>query len=148
MESLTTAARLCSSPATLLGTTSSAAVQSFINNFCITIKLLPSWLFYSLQSCTNMQTLHVHLAFKAVFRMNQPLLLQQLMWCVFSKLRRWNDCEWASLQSLDHAKPQLLKRRALTPHKCSTQSTALMRLLICLHSIRQSRGIYWHIKKK
>lgn len=48
-------------------------------------------------------------SFKAVFHMNQPFLFWQL-WSVISILRGYNDFEWASIQSLDYAKPQLLRR--------------------------------------
>lgn len=39
-------------------------------------------------------------------------------------------------------------RGTSTPHKCTTQSQVLMRLLICLHSIRQSQEICEHTKAK
>lgn len=39
-------------------------------------------------------------------------------------------------------------RGTSTPHKCTTQSQVLMRLLICLHSIRQSQEICEHTKTK
>lgn len=108
---LTRVARLVPFPVRVTGT-SAVALKNFFHNSCTTIKLSPSCLPCLVQSSTQMHVRHMHSSpsFKAVFRMNQPFLFQQLMWSVFSILRGYDDFEWASFQSLDYAKPQLLRR--------------------------------------
>lgn len=92
--------------------TSAAASQSFIHNSRTTIQLLPAWL--PRPTAIKYEHAYTHYtgtpSFGAVFRTNQAVLFQQLMWSVFSNTRGWHGFEWASFQSLDHAKPQLFKR--------------------------------------